>query len=210
VSLPLVLRLWMVCAAAITAFGADASRVVYSKTFPGSTPPFVVITVHQDGEALYNETKDPDNDEKIRLEPEYAREIFELAGKLDHFKKPLESGLKVANMGQKTFRWEFGAERNEASFNYSTMEEAKTLAARFDCIVDSVRLLMEFRRVLRYDRLGANAAVNRAYALWENKRLVATPEFLPLLEKVAKDEAYIHMAREKAARLVDAIHAAGN
>ena len=35
-------------------------------------------------------------------------EMFDLAEKLDQFKHPIESGLKVANMGTKTFRFEDG------------------------------------------------------------------------------------------------------
>ena len=54
--------------------------------------------------------------------------IFDLADKLDHFKRPLESGLKVAKTGDKTFRWENGAEAGEAKFNYSLDENAKAAA----------------------------------------------------------------------------------
>jgi hypothetical protein len=189
---------------------ADAPRVVYTKDFPGSNPAYVAITLSQDGTALYNESKDPDNDEKIRLEASRVRQIFELAEKLDHFKKPLESGLKVANMGQKTLRWEDGEGKSESIFNYSISEDARALTAQFENIVDSARLLIEFKRVLRYDRLGVNAMVNRSWLLWEGKRLATTQDLLPMLDQVAKNESYIHMARERAAQLADAIRAAGN
>ena len=43
--------------------------------------------------------------------PALTSEMFELAERLDHFKKPLESGLKVANMGEKTLRWEGGGDK---------------------------------------------------------------------------------------------------
>jgi hypothetical protein len=118
--------------------------------------------------------------------------------------------LKVANMGQKTLRWEDGEAKAESTFNYSTSEDARTLTAQFENIVESARLLIEFKRVLRHDRLGVNAMVNRATVLWENKRLAATPDVLPLLDQVTQNEAYIHMARERAAQLADAIRAAGN
>ena len=51
----------------------------------------------------------PDDDpETFQLEDQAVATIFDLAEKLDHFKRPVESGLKVANMGAKTFRWEDG------------------------------------------------------------------------------------------------------
>ena len=52
-----------------------------------------------------------------------------------------------------------------------------------------------------------NASVLKIQSMWNNKRLVGTAQFLPLLEQVANDEAYIHMARERAAQVADAIRA---
>jgi hypothetical protein len=37
------------------------------------------------------------------------------------------------------------------------------------------------------------------------KRLVGLDRFLPLLDKVAKNDVYLHMARERAASLASAI-----
>jgi len=193
---------------ALPAFAAGGPQVAYTKNFPGSIPPYVCVTVDTDGTAVYNETKDPDDDEKIHIEASRTKQIFELADQLGHFNRTLESGLKVANLGQKTFRWEEGTERHEATFNYSTSEEARSLTAHFESIVESVRLLVEFRRVIKHDRLGANSAVNRAAVLWDKKRLAATGDFLPLLDQVAGNEVYIHMARQKAAELAEAIRAA--
>ena len=74
----------------------------------------MAITVDKDGAATYREAKDEDP-ETFKLEPDMVQAIFGLADKLDHFKRPLESGLKVAKTGDKTFRWENGGglERSE-------------------------------------------------------------------------------------------------
>ncbi len=92
-----------------------------------------------------------------------------MAERLDHFKKPLESGLKVANMGQKTLRLEAGGERSETKFNYSSNEDAKLLTDRFERIGESLRTLLELRRAARHDRLGVNAAVLKIQSLWDNR-----------------------------------------
>ena len=155
----------------------------------------------------YNESEDPDNAEKIQLETSVVTDMFELADRLEHFKKPLESGLKVANMGEKTLRWEAGGDRSQTKFNYSTNEDAKLLTDRFERIAESTQTLLELRRAARHDRLGVNASVLKIQSMWNNKRLVGTAQFLPLLDQVAKDEAYIHMARERAAQIADAIRA---
>lgn len=202
----LVVALCMAVLAA-PAWAEDGPRLTFSKSFPGSLPAFFAITVERTGDASYNESEDPDNAEKFQLEPGAVSEMFDLADRLEHFKKPLESGLKVANMGQKTLRWEAGADRSEAKFNYSSSEAAKLLSDRFERIAESMRTLLELRRAARHDRLGVNAAVLKIQNLWDNKRLVGTAQFLPLLDQVAKDEAYIHMARERAAQIADAIRA---
>ena len=193
--------------AAVAASAADAPRITYSKSFPGSSPPFVAIVVDRTGAATYNESTDPDNAEPLQLETPAVTEIFRLADKLDHFKKPLESGLRVANMGQKTLRWEDGAERSESKYNYSVIEDAKTLGDWFERIGDSTRLLVELKRAARHDKLGVNAAIVNVQILWNNKRLVGTAQYLPLLDQVAANEIYIHMARERAAEIADAIRA---
>ena len=97
----------------------DAPRLFYSKSFPGSTPAYVQITLDKSGEAVYREAPDDDLPLKFQLTEAETAEVFALAEKLDYFKHPLESGLKVAFMGTKTFRYENGAEKTEVKFNYS-------------------------------------------------------------------------------------------
>jgi hypothetical protein len=67
--------------------------------------------------------------------------------------------------------------------------------------------MLELGRVMKHDRLGVNDAMVRIQIAWDNKRLVGTAQWLPLLDQVAKNESFVHMARERAAQLVDAIHA---
>ncbi len=194
-------------AALAIAGGQEVPRITFSKSFPGSAPAFFLITVERTGVSSYNESQDPDNAEKLQLEPNVTGDMFQMAERLDHFNKPLESGLKVANMGEKTLRWEAGSQSWETKFNYSTNEDAKLLADRFEGIAECARTLLELRRAIRHDRLGVNASVVKIQGLWNEKRLVATADFLPVLDQVANNEIYIHMARERAAQIADAIRA---
>ena len=206
-----VLVLLAVSVFACTAHAADVAgdppRLTFSKTFPGSVPPYSVITISPDGSATYNESDDPDNSETLHLELATAKQAFELAERLDHFKRPLESGLKIANMGQKILRWEHGSDKSESKYNYSTIDDAKTLGDIFERIGDSTRMILDLRRALKHDRLGVNDAVLRIQAAWENRKLLLTDDILPMLDQVAMNDVYIHMARERAARMTDAIRA---
>ena len=199
-------RLWLLAAAAGVACAADVPRVSYTKVFPGSEPAYMAITVDKGGAATYREAKDEDP-ETFKLEPDVAQAIFDLADKLDRFKRPLESGLKVAKTGDKTFRWEDGADASEVKFNYSQDENARLLQDWFERISESERAMMNLRRAIRFDKLGVNDAVLRVDTAWSQKRLVGRDQFLPLLDRIAKNESFVNLARDRAARLANELRA---
>ena len=102
-------------------------RIVYTKSFPGSVPAYVEIAVDSTGAVTYKEAPDDDDPETFKLGPGPQGSDFRSGEKLDHFSQPVESGLKVAKMGAKTFRWENGDEKNEVKFNYS-LDRTRRLA----------------------------------------------------------------------------------
>jgi hypothetical protein len=181
-----------------------ASRIFYSKQFPGSIPAYVSIELNQDGKGVYMEAPDDESPVQFKLSEQDAAAIFDLAEKLERFKKPLESNLKVANMGMKTFRYENGSEKNEVKFNYSLDENAKALADWFERVTESQMLHANLERTVRFDRLGVNKSLLQIEAAYDRNRLVTLDRFLPLLDRVAKNDSYLHMARERAATLADA------
>ena len=124
---------------------------------------------------------------------------------LGKFSRPLESNLKVANMGMKTFRLEDAGKAIEQKFNYSTDETAQQLQDWFERIVETQQLHFNLERSVRFDKLGVNKALLQFQSAVERDRLVGPQRFLPLLDRVAKNESYLHMARERAASLADYI-----
>jgi hypothetical protein len=189
------------------AFAGSGPRVIFTKSFPGSVPAYVSIAVEGSGTASYKEVADDDPDQ-FQLEENTTAAIFDLARKLNHFSQPLESGLKVANTGAKTFRWEDGAESSEAKFNYSLDENAKMLLDIFERIGESERLFAELQRAVRHDKLGVQQALLNIQAAWEQKRLMGQQQFLLVLDLVTKNDTYMHMARARAAQLAESIRAA--
>src|SRR5262249_12935232 len=148
-----------------------APRLYYSKFFKGSTPEFVAITVERSGQATYQEAKDDDNPIRIRLTDAEVQELFNLADKLDRFQRPIESGLKVANMGVKTFRFEDGSEKHEIEFNYSQDVDAQALWDAFERITETEQHFINLERTVRYDKLGVNDVLLRLQITYEHKRL---------------------------------------
>jgi hypothetical protein len=187
--------------------GAGAQpKLSYSKSFPGSVPPYVEITVDKSGAALYKEDPKDDDPLKFQLAADTSQ-MFALADKLDHFTRPLESGLKVANMGQKTFRYEGDGKTGETKFNYSEDMDARALTEWFERIAETERSLIELERSVKFDKLGAQNAILRIEILRDQKRLVAPDQFLPMLDRVVKNESFLHIARDRAAGLAEWIRA---
>lgn len=203
--IPSLLSAWLLSAVLLTA--ADP-RIVFTKKFPGSTPPYVEISVEKSGAAVYKEAPDDNNPISVQLDPADADAMFALADKLDHFAHPLESSLKVAFMGTKTFRYEDGAGApREARFNYSSDPSALALLDWFERIAETERCYIELERSTRYDKLGVQNALIEIGAARDAKRLVAPRQFLPLLDRIVKNESYLNMARTRAAELAAGIRA---
>ena len=190
----------------LVAFGCFAEPVIfYSKTFPGSVPAFVSVELKKDGSAVYQEAPVDENAVKFTLPPATVTEIFDLTEKLDRFQRPVESNLKVANMGAKLFRFTDGAEKHEVVFNYSLDESAKALSDCFERIVETQRIFFDLERTVRFDKLGVNKSILMVQGAIERNRLVGPERFLPMLDRVAKNDSYLNMARERAVALADSI-----
>jgi hypothetical protein len=190
-------------AASVLLAAAQPPRLIYSKSFPGSTPAWFEITIEETGAGLYKEDPKDEDPLKFQLTGAESSQIFGLAGKLDHFSRPLESGLKVANMGMKTFRYEAEGRSGETKFNYSEDPDARALNDWFERISDTERSLIELQVAVRFDKLGVQQALNHVETLRDQKRIVAPDQFLPLLDRIVKNESFLHIARDRAAGLAE-------
>jgi hypothetical protein len=204
-------RIWLL-ALVVAALAAEPARVFYSKSFPGSSPAYAAVNLDREGQADYREAPDADNPLKFQLSPKETEEIFALVEKLGKFTRPLESKLKVANTGVKTFRYQSGSETHEVQFNYSLDADARLLLDWFERISETQRYLIKLERSARYDRLGVHQALLELEAARDRNRLVAPQQFLKVLDRIAKSESYLHMARARAASLAESFRAgaAGN
>jgi len=182
---------------------AEDGKLIFMKTFPGSTPAWVKIVVEKNGQAVYSEAPDDPQPLTFKLTEAETAAMFGLAEKLGWFTRTIESGLPVARMGDKVFRYEGGGKAQEQKFNYSSDLDAQALADWFERISDSERYLLELERSARFDKLGVNRVILQIQSAYERKRLVAVDQFLKWLDRVTKNESYLNMARERAARLAE-------
>jgi hypothetical protein len=190
---------------ASVAWAADGPRLFYSRTFPGSTPAYFDVTVESTGDVTYREAVDDELPSKLRLAAAETKQVFALADKLDHFKHPLESPLKVAFMGAKVLRFEQGDEKNEVKFNYTEDVDGHALQDWFERMAESAQHHDNVERTAKYDHLGVMHAMELLASAYERKRLVGVEGFLPLLDRIAKNETYMHSARAIAAEMAESI-----
>jgi hypothetical protein len=183
----------------ISLAAADVPRLYFSKSFPGSTPAYEAITVDKTGAGDYREADNDDNPVPFQLSKADAAEMFDLAAKLGYFDHPLASPLKVAFMGNKIFRFVDGAKKNEVKFNFSEDPAAQALTDWFERIAESEQLVTTLEVAAKYDHLGVMHAVLLLETAYDRKRLVDLPQFLPMLDRIAKNESYMHPARVRAA-----------
>ncbi len=203
-------RLILLLAAALPllAASAPAPRIVYTKSFPKSVPAYVRIQVERSGDVTYQEAVDDDDPLKFTLSKSDTDMLFDLAQRLGNFTRPLESGLKVARMGDKTLRWEQGDDHHEVTFNYTIDPDGQAIADGFEKIVETEQDYIAVDRTVHFDQLGVNDALLQLETTWDNKRLVAPSQFYPLLNRIVKNESFLHMARERAAKLIEEFQAA--
>ena len=190
---------------------ADLPTITYRRVFQGSTPEFVEIAVRPDGAAKadvrqLSETAAPQD---FEVGPAIRAKIFDLARLLRNFQgADLDVHRRIAYLGQKTFRWENGAEVYETQYNYTLDANASQLQTIFEGLAQQQSDLATLEQRLRYDRLGVNDAL-RQFENNVNQRILPEPErFLPVLDRIAEDTRLIEVARQRARSLAARIRIA--
>jgi hypothetical protein len=191
--------------------GSDAPggpTIIYTKVFKGSTPEYVEIRLGTDGHGTADvrqadESADP---QPFAVSAALAQKIFSLVADLHNFQGvDLDVHRKIAYLGQKTLRYENGSQANEVRFNYTTDPTGSKLVQIFEGLGRQQEDLSDLERMMRYDKLGVNDALNNIQADVENKVLPEPESLLGPLDKLASDERYLEIARTKARTLAERI-----
>ena|SRR5581483_2803282 len=203
-------RLWILCfalaVAAATGLAADG-RLFYSREFPGSTPPYIQLTLTKGGDAEYKEAIDDELPIKFKLDAQSTQTMWGLAEKLDFFKHPIESPAKVAFMGKKTFKVENGDPKSQVQYNYSDSKDAQALQEWFEKMAQSAQLHIDLERTVKYDRLGVVKSLMILESAIQDDRVVGLEQYLPLLDRIIANENFMHTARARASEIAEAIRA---
>lgn len=190
--------------------GASDATITYRKVFKGSTPEFVEIkiNVHGQGTSDIRQLDEEASPQSFEVSAALAQQIFDLAEKLHDFKGvSLDVHKKIAYLGQKTFRYDSGGESNEATFNYTLDANAERLERIFDGLARQAGDLADLERIMRYDRLGVNDMLLQIDADFTSGALPEPQQLLPTLGKLAADDKFLDLARQRARSLAERIQA---
>ncbi|HKO04622.1 MAG TPA: hypothetical protein VJW51_07720 [Candidatus Acidoferrales bacterium] len=191
---------------------AGGGVVVFRKVFKSSSPEFIEIRIPENGQATCDQRsldEDP-SPQAIDIGAPLRGRIFALAGDLNNFRDlSLEVKRRIANLGEKTFRYEKGGEASEVKFNYTINAKAGQLLQIFESLGREQEDLTGLQRTMKYDRLGVNGALVQLDDDVHRKAIAQPERFLPLLEQIAGDSRFLEMARQRARALADYIRSPG-
>jgi hypothetical protein len=214
------LRVLLVLAAACVMAGPapsvpapSSAKLTFRRVFKGSSPEFIEISVREDSDAGAYEIRQLDEDPgslPFQVSATWRTKMFDLAAQLNHFQgQDLDVHRKIANLGEKTFRWESGAEVHETKFNYTLNSAATQLLQIFEGLARQQQHVDLITRRMRYDRLGINDALLQ-FESDLNRSLMPEPQrVLPMLDQIAGDSRFVDIARQRARSLAERIRHQG-
>jgi hypothetical protein len=203
----------MMTSAALSVHAASSAKLTFRRVFKGSSPEFIEITVREDSDTAAYEIRQLDEDPgslPFQVSAAWRTKLFDLASQLKHFQgQDLDVHRKIANLGEKTFRWESGTEVHEAKFNYTLNSAAAQLLQIFEGLARQQEHVDLLSRRMKYDRLGINDALLQ-FETDLNRSLLPEPQrVLPMLDQIAGDSRFVDIARQRARSLAERIRHQG-
>jgi hypothetical protein len=201
-----LLLLLVVCA--WPARAADGATILFRKIFKSSYPEFVELKIGEDGKGTWDirQLDEDASPQPFTVNLPLVQKIFGLAAELHNFEKlDLDVHRRIANLGQKTFRYEKDGVVHEVVFNYTLDKNANELLAIFESLSRQQGDLADLQRAMRYDRLGLNKVLVSVDGDVKNHVLPEPDILLPTLDEIASDERYMDLARQRARALAERI-----
>jgi hypothetical protein len=188
---------------------AAHAKLSYRRIFKSSSPEFIEVVVHDDSDASTFEIRQLDEDpgaSPFDVSAPLRAKMFDLAAQLKNFQgQDLDVHRRIANLGEKTFRWEQGAEVHEVKFNYTLNSAATQLMQIFEGLARQEELVTLLERRMKYDRLGINDALLQFETDLNHKLLPEPQRALPTLDQIAGDSRFVEIGRQRARTLAERI-----
>jgi len=172
----------LLAAGSVLAAPPSGGVFTYRRVFKSSSPEFIEIKINEGSDQSTYEIRQLDDDpgaSPFEVSSALRSKIFELIAELSYFRGlDLDVHRKIANLGEKTFRWERDGQTSEVRFNY-TVNTAAT-------------------QLLHDALLQLDTDISKG-VLPEPQRV------LPILDQIAGDYRFVDIARQRARALAERI-----
>jgi len=182
------------------------AKITFRRIFQGSSPEYIELCIWDDAKTATYEIRQMDDDPgsaPFEVGEALRSKIFGLTAQLHNFQGlDLDVHRKIANLGEKTFRWEQAGVSHETKFNYTLNPAAAQLLQIFEGLARQQEHYELITRRMRYDRLGIYDALLQ-FESDLNRGLLPEPgRLVPLLEQIANDPKFVDVARKRAQLLL--------
>lgn len=200
--------------------GASArSSVTFDLFWEAATPQRYRITVDDSGSARYEShtpgrpaegrssaPSEPDDFETaITVSGTLVEQIFQIARELDYFNGDWDyKKHAIANTGKKTFTYADSVRKFQTTCNYSENKSMQKITAIFEGISLTLEHGRKLQFLLRFDKLGLESELSGMEDMAARNDLYELHLIAPVLRKIAGDTRILHLARQRAERLLAA------
>ena len=191
--------------------------ITFDLLWEAATPQNYTITIESSGKAKYvsrNPTWPPDGDDgpvpdyqmEFTLSPASRDRLFTLARNNSYFNGNFEYKHKVANTGRKTLTYADPARHFETVYNFSENKDIDEITKLFQGISNTIEHGRKLQFMRRFDKLSLDSELKGMEEMARSGYLAEIQIIAPILQNLANDTSVMHMARQRAQRLLAGVN----
>ena len=191
-----------------------APTITYDRFWEAATPQNVTLTLEATGKARYvsrnpkrpapeGEDADPDYVLEFTMSPENSDRLFQLAREANYFDGNFDySKHRVASTGIKTVTYSDAARHFQTQYNWSENKSIEQFTRLMEGVANTIEHGRKLQFKYRFDKLGLEAELKGMEEMAQREELAEIQIIAPLLQKMADDTSVLHIARQRARRLL--------
>jgi len=203
--------------AAANAQQTTAATVTFTCDFPGSDPDHYVISVSDDGSAIYdsnsklNDSADSQPFHSVfTVSQASSAHVFDLTKRVHYFEGELDSKKKnLPSTGVKTLTYKDAQKNTHATYNYSPIPAVQELTEFFQSLSTTLEFGHRLDYYLRYQKLALDQELKEMEEMSNSGGVQEISAVAPILQKILDDPAVIKVTRARAQRLLQVAAAKG-
>jgi len=188
--------------------------ITFDLLWEAATPQNYTITVESSGKAKYvsrnptrheegpEDASDPDYEVEFTMTPASRDQLFTLAKSNNYFQGDFEYKHKVANTGRKILTYADPVRRFQTTYNFSLNKDIEQITRLFQGISNTIEHGRKLQFMRRFDKLSLDTELKGMEEMAQSGYLAEIQIIAPLLQNLANDTSVLHMARQRAQRLL--------